>query len=187
MDKIIDRKTLKHALRAELRGITVDNRPTKDSEIFGTVTELNEYKAAKNVYAFLPTEREPDLFPIIEACFRDGKRVAVPVAEANTPIMEFYEIFECDRFVTGAFGIKEPVLKRAVDFTPDLIIVPMVAYDNNKNRLGHGNGYYDRFLRYGFSSIKVGVSYSDFKVDTVFPEPHDIPMNLIVTDKGVIL
>ena len=67
-----------------------------------------------------------------------------------------------------------------------MIIVPAVAFDFNKNRLGRGKGFYDRLLSQATNAIKIGVGY-DFQIfETIPTEPHDIPMDIVITPNHVI-
>ena len=86
----------------------------------------------------------------------------------------------------GAFGIWEPADDTAVD--PSLlewIVVPGVAFDRRMNRLGRGKGYYDRLLRQT-PARKIGICYGLQLVDEIPAEPHDIQMDLIITENDII-
>ncbi|MDE5811432.1 MAG: 5-formyltetrahydrofolate cyclo-ligase, partial [Muribaculaceae bacterium] len=82
----------------------------------------------------------------------------------------------------GAFHIEEPTGSDTVDISGiELIIVPSVAFDRNGNRLGRGKGFYDRLLA-TTSATKIGVGYDFQLVDEIETEPHDIPLDIIITD-----
>jgi len=174
----------KQALRERLWAITPANQTTKDNAIFANLTNLPAFKDAKSIYIFLSKEREPSTNEIIAHCFKMGKRVGVPVIDKKE--MFFSEIFANTHFVIRELGIREPKTPIINNALPDIIIVPMVAYDNNKGRLGHGKGYYDKYLA-NKDILKVGISYTDFCVDTVYADRHDVPMDIIVTDGGIIV
>lgn len=86
----------------------------------------------------------------------------------------------------GAFNIEEPL---GDDITPldkiELIIVPAVAYDSSGNRIGRGKGYYDRML-VETKATKIGIAYDFQLIDDIEPSPHDIPVDIIITDKRYI-
>jgi 5-formyltetrahydrofolate cyclo-ligase len=80
----------------------------------------------------------------------------------------------------GCMGIMEPL--KIVEFDADLIIIPCVAFDINRYRLGYGRGYFDKFL-YGKTNLfKVCIAYESQKIASVFPQNHDVPMDAVVTD-----
>ena len=67
----------------------------------------------------------------------------------------------------------------------DLVIVPLVAFDENGNRIGHGGGYYDRFLKKYPRAKKIGLAYELQKIDEVPAEPHDVPLDAVITEAQV--
>ncbi len=85
----------------------------------------------------------------------------------------------------GAFRIEEPAGDDVVSVDDiEMIIVPAVAYDRRGNRVGRGKGYYDRLL-HDSKALKVGVAYDFQMVDEIDAEPHDVKVDLIITDRGV--
>ena len=91
-----------------------------------------------------------------------------------------------DELVVANFGIKEPVGASPVDVVPDIVIVPMVAYDDNKNRLGHGKGYYDKYLA-DKNIYKIGLCFSRYGIPNIECDEHDVPMDMIITEEGYLL
>lgn len=97
--------------------------------------------------------------------------------------IKFVEITRNAKLKEGIFGIREP-MSGSVQERLDLIIVPMVGFDENKNRLGHGKGYYDKALE-NSSAIKIGVAFEAQREEFECCE-HDIKMDIIVTEDRVI-
>lgn len=93
--------------------------------------------------------------------------------------------YDRTRMHVGAFRIEEPTGDNiASPDTMDLVIVPAVAYDRSGNRIGRGKGYYDRLLRLT-NAMRVGVAY-DFQIfDDIEPEPHDIPVDIVITETAI--
>lgn len=86
----------------------------------------------------------------------------------------------------GAFQIEEPSGNDTTNISDiELIIVPGVAYDRQGNRVGRGKGYYDRLLS-SAKATKIGMAYDFQIVDEIDAEPHDIKVDIIITDKGII-
>lgn len=90
------------------------------------------------------------------------------------------------RLHLGAFNIEEPEGEDVCDIDGiDMVIVPAIAYDRRGNRVGRGKGYYDRLLR-DTRAIKVGVAYHFQLVDDIDAEPHDVAVDYVITERGVI-
>ncbi len=84
---------------------------------------------------------------------------------------------------TGVWNI--PIPKARDVLMPDAVIVPLVGFDESGFRLGYGGGYFDRTLAAAMPRpYAIGLGYADSKLQTIHPQPHDIPMNLIVTEES---
>ena len=107
------------------------------------------------------------------------KTLAAPVC-AQAGIMHFHALGKS--FVVSAMGIREPKGERIVPQMLDVILVPLVAFDAQCHRLGHGAGYYDRYLPQSHA-LRIGVSFECQKVHQIQAMPHDVDMDLIVTER----
>ena len=137
------------------------------------------FAACKSLCVFVPTEYEPALYRVIQTARERGAKVYAPKVCGDR--LRFYLWDETTRWTTSGFGIAEPQGgEEATD--ADLILVPMVAY-RGLDRLGHGKGYYDRFLA-NAKGYKMGVAYAcqraDFEV-----LPHDQPMDKVITEEEI--
>lgn len=95
--------------------------------------------------------------------------------------------YDRSRLELGSFHIEEPTGDDLVNpDTLELIIVPAVAYDSAGNRLGRGKGYYDRLLA-NTSAVKIGVAYDFQIVDNIPAEPHDVPVDVVITDSAIYI
>lgn len=95
--------------------------------------------------------------------------------------------YEESRLELGTFHIEEPTGNEITDPSEiELVVVPAVAYDRKGKRLGRGKGFYDRFLQHT-KATKVGVGYEFQLVDELPAEPHDIPMDMVITQKTTII
>jgi 5,10-methenyltetrahydrofolate synthetase len=140
--------------------------------------------AGKNVSFYWPIRAEPDLRELLDRVAQGGGRCALPVvAERNQPLI-FRTWARGERLEPGFWNIPVPV--DGVTVVPDVIIAPLVAFDRNRYRLGYGGGYFDRTLAAMTTQRRViGVGYSMASIHTIYPQPHDIPMDAIVTESGV--
>ena len=102
--------------------------------------------------------------------------------------MKYYYINSFNDMVSGSFGIREPDTEKCVevtDFSASLCVVPAIAFDKRKYRLGYGKGYYDRFLKnYAYKSV--GVCYNNLVVDELPADEYDIPVDIIITQDSVL-
>ena len=90
------------------------------------------------------------------------------------------------RLHLGAFNIEEPDGNETYDMSAiDMVVVPAIAYDRHGNRVGRGKGYYDRLLQ-NTRAIKVGVAYGFQLIDEIDADPHDVAVDYVITEHGVI-
>ena len=152
-------------------------------EVFAHLEKTAAFLMADHIlmYHSLPDELSTHLF--LEK-WHDKKHFYLPrVNGVNLEILPYDE----SRLELGSFHIEEPTGNNTV--SPDeieLIIVPGVAYDRNGNRLGRGKGFYDRLLK-TTKATKVGIGYEFQLVDAIPTEPHDVKMNIIITQSGCIV
>ena len=151
--------------------------------IFQKIIAMPEFKNAKTVMTYVSVGSEVDTRRLMEYCLDYGKKLLVPVTLKGTHIMEASFVDSLSDLKNGAFDIPEP---QEWNICPksdiDLCIVPALAFDKNKFRLGYGGGFYDRFLS-DFNSTSVGLEFSELIIDNVCAEPYDIPVDIIVTEK----
>lgn len=148
--------------------------------------ELPEYQRAQVLLVYAATKHEVDTRAIIERAFADNKVVALPVS-SDDGRMEFYQIWDYSDLRPGRFGILEPMQDLAVNPTQGLMLVPGVAFDSHKNRIGQGGGYYDRYLGAHQELTTIGLAYDFQMVDAIDAEEYDQKMDLVITDAQIII
>lgn len=145
-----------------------------------------QYKKAKTIFCYLATNYEPSTDKIIKKALSDGKRICIPLCEKEGK-MTAREYTEMTPLVKGKFGIMEPnkntceVKKEDID----TVIVPCLACDNRGNRIGHGGGYYDRFL-YDINAVKIVLSVDRLVLGNVPVYNRDVPMDFVISEKRFI-
>jgi len=159
--------------------------------------KVEEFYNSDIVFLYSSIRNEVDTVEIIEYCFKNNIKVALPCSYMSNgaPKMDFYYINSRTDLVSGYMGILEPDRRKssvikALDM-PDCIVVPGVAFDSNLNRIGYGAGFYDTYLSehgYTDNSIKpclIGICY-DFQMSyDIEADVNDIKMNIVVTENGV--
>lgn len=140
------------------------------------------------VAGYLPIKNEINPRPLIEDYLLEHKRLVLPkIVEKDTPL-HFHQWMYGQPLVVGRYGIEEP-LHNSPLLQPDLLLVPMVAFDRNGYRLGHGGGYFDRTitaLRKTRLIVCIGLAYAFQEIDDFPQEEHDTKMDYVVTDKEVL-
>lgn len=182
-----DIRAEKRVLRKKILEIR-DNIPSelidkKSAVIWTKLMSSEAYKNASVIYFFVGFGSEVQTAPMIREALKIGKRVAVPRVVSKTD-MEFCEIHALDDLVEGFKGILEPAEDAPVIEAPaGLVILPGVAFDADRNRMGYGRGYYDRFLEAIDKDIpKIALCFKEQIVDEVPHETTDIKADQILTD-----
>ena len=140
----------------------------------------------KNIGGYFPVNYEIDDLELLKGFKKKNFNISLPVIKKNFQ-MDFYEWSFSDPLKINKHGIPEPERKNIT--YPDILLVPLVAFDKNLNRLGYGSGYYDRLIA-KFSKkkkiIKIGLAFSVQKIDKVPIDVHDQKLDYIVTNKYII-
>ncbi len=136
---------------------------------------------ARLVGFYWPFRAEFDPRPLVERLLAAGQRVALPVVvEPKTP-MVFRPWSPGCKMTTGVWDIPIPDTEETV--LPDLVMAPLVGFDGARYRLGYGGGYFDRTLAaLSPKPFAVGIGFELGRLETVFPQPHDIAMDAVVTE-----
>ena len=139
--------------------------------------------SARTILFFSPLPDELDVWPVLELSLAQGVNCALPFfnAEKKNYGAKIIQTLATD-IVTGKFGVREPASTCAeIPLNQfDLILVPGMAFDLNGNRLGRGQGFYDRLLE-NASGIKCGVGYDFQLLEKIPAEPHDAKVDFILT------
>ncbi|MFO7799000.1 5-formyltetrahydrofolate cyclo-ligase [Rhodohalobacter sp.] len=159
-----------------------------NTAIFDKAVSLKEFKEADaiHIYASMSERNEVDTFSIMEYALRNKKRVIVPIMmEAGK--LKHCEIDSTSSLKKNSWGVPEPVDQKLLDqINPDVIFVPMLAGDLQKNRLGYGKGYYDRFLA-STNSVKAGLLFEKQLSDEPIPvDSYDVPLDMLITEKRIL-
>ena len=139
------------------------------------------------VAGYLPIRSEPDLRPLLSGLRARGATLCLPVVLDRETIV-FRRFDRESELVAAGFGTYGPGPDQP-ELDPDLLLVPLSAFDNSGNRLGYGAGHYDRAISRlrarGRSPRLVGAAFSCQEADTVPVEAHDVPLAAILTEHGL--
>lgn len=176
--RIIRRRV--HRLRQRL---DPESRRTAESRITRLILDLPEIEEAKAVLAYAPIRGEVDLAAVVETLRTRGLVIAYPRVEPEGELT-IRPHAAGQPLEAGFRGIPEPSSPPMAWSDLDVALVPGVAFDRAGRRLGYGGGYFDRALG-DFEGTKVGIAFSCQIVEEVPSEPHDVPMDLVVTEDGM--
>ena len=184
------KQELRAAALQRRRSIEREELRALSARVEANLVSLKEYKDAGLVVSYCAKDDEVQTRPIIEKALADGKRVAVPVTDVPTKTLSFSEVvsFE-DDLAPGAFRILEPKPERIRPVSiaqADVVLVPLVAWDEEGHRLGYGAGYFDRALAGAKNVTKVGLALESQRLPEIPESRHDVPLDVIVTEKRVV-
>ena len=140
------------------------------------------------IAGYYPSNYEVNILNFLEHASKKKFRIALPVIEPSNKMSFRSWVFK-EPLHVNQFGILEPKNSKKT-IIPDLIMVPLVAFDNRLNRIGYGKGYYDRSLKKisktKKNAISLGIAYSFQKCKKIPTNKHDFKLDYIFTEKGII-
>jgi len=159
----VDRRRWSERIEAELRGL------------------LAERPGVLGVY--WPFRAEFDARPLIDWAVAAGRAIALPVVVDKKGPLEYRAWRPGEPLVDGVWNIPVPRARTVV--TPSIVLAPLVGFDPACYRLGYGGGYFDRTLAALVPRpLAIGIGFAIQRLETIHPQPFDIPMDLILTETG---
>ena len=175
----------KSEIRKKILGIRknyqIKNQKINFQEILNILKERNIKK--KIVGGYYPYNYEIDSIHILDKFEKRKYRISLPKIRKNSQ-MDFFQWSLNDPLIINKYGIPEPISKKTQ--YPDILLVPLVAYDKDLNRLGYGGGFYDRYIKKIKKKkdvITIGLSYSFQKIKQIKINKHDIKLDFVLTNK----
>lgn len=197
----MDKKEIRKEVTEKKNALTPEQVKEWSLQLKEKFCALEEYKDAESIYFYLTFNNEVQTGPMIEQALTDGKRVAVPVTlpsgnsfykdgRPKADYMEFIYMTHMEDFALSSMGIPEPdqdIVNREPERIADekkvLILMPGLAFDKNRNRIGYGGGFYDKYLSSHSATefVKIALCF-DFQIyDEIPTEPHDEKMDQILS------
>lgn len=180
--KFITRKTIKD----RRLGLPDDMVSSLSEQIVSQFLKTILYQEAETLLVYRSIRKEVATDMLIEAAISDGKMLAAPKVEGDT--MQFYYFSDLTEFEEGSFHVPEPTGgKVAIPDEHTLMVMPGVAFDLERNRIGYGGGYYDKYLAKYPDLATVALAYDCQMVEHLEVEAFDRKPNMIVTESRILL
>lgn len=179
------RKAERERRLAQRAALSAQDRQRLDAALERHLDDALGGLEGRTVGVYWPIKAEPNLRRWMERLDARGVHCALPVVRTRAAPLVFLAWRPGVPMIRGFWGIPEPADAPVV--IPDLLVAPMVGFDGQGYRLGYGGGYYDRTLAaLAPRPFVVGVAYSMSVMPTIHPLVHDIPMDAVVTEDGVV-
>ncbi|MBR6045790.1 MAG: 5-formyltetrahydrofolate cyclo-ligase [Ruminococcus sp.] len=183
-----DKRPLRRAMKELRLNMDPDTKIRADKAICREFCSSAYYESCEMLLLYVSGDIEVGTGEILDTALADGKNVLCPRCISGTNEMRFYRIESTDDLEPGHYGILEPKA-----YCPEVnagcgsvCIVPALCFDRRGHRLGFGKGFYDRFLS-GYEGISVGLCYDICIAENVCEEEHDVPVDAVITESGMIL
>lgn len=183
------RKAERIRLRTERQALSVEDRASVGTALTGHLRDLLfarfDAMQGKVFSVYWPIKGEPDLRPLLVDLHAAGVKVCLPVVEQKAAPLVFRHWTPATKMVRGDWNIPVPPPGAGI-LTPEISLAPLVGWDPYGFRLGYGGGYFDRTLAaLDPQPFGIGIGFQSARLATIFPQPHDIPLNVILTETGI--
>ncbi|MCC0011289.1 MAG: 5-formyltetrahydrofolate cyclo-ligase [Hyphomicrobiaceae bacterium] len=185
------RRAERTRLRNERMAQSVETRSNSSQlladHIFEFVSERFSGASGRVFSGYWPIKGEPNLRPVMIKLHEAGVLVALPVVEVKASPMVFRRWTPDTKMVRGDWNIPVPPPEAEL-VLPDITLAPLVGWDRQGYRLGYGGGYFDRTLAsLNPRPFTIGVGWQAAHIQTIYPQPHDISLDVIITENGLQL
>lgn len=173
------------ALRTDLRALRKAHCAESKPEIRVHDGLIERLRTARCVGGYCATRFEADPLPILRWCASQGIATALPCLDTRDALMVFRHWAPGEPLETSAFAFNQP-LRDAQSAMPDLLLIPLLGFDSEGNRLGQGAGHYDRYLEAHPTCLRIGLGWSWQQVDAIPAESWDVPLQAMVTERQFV-
>lgn len=187
------RTAVRKRLRAHRRDLDPQARRAAADGLLKIAAASAAFRRGRHIAFYLPNDGEQDIFPLLERAYSRRKSCYLPVLDPLQPRLRFARYEPGDPLAPNRFGIPEPCGPAARDHVDasalDLVLLPLVAFDPDGNRLGMGGGFYDRTLaflrlrRHWRRPLCYGVAFELQHIDHIAPAPWDVPLDGCLTER----
>jgi len=190
------KKRLREKLLKTRDSIPPEIKSAKESEIENRLFSLDVFKNAQSILMYVSFRSEVDTKKYLNDILKLNKKLILPLVDTRRKVLKLYEVKNTNELQPGYMGILEPGIlryRRCSLKDIDLVIIPGTGFDPMGNRLGYGGGYYDKLLSMEsreLADVKhittVALAFEEQIGDKIPSEPHDIKVDMIVTDERLV-
>jgi 5-formyltetrahydrofolate cyclo-ligase len=180
----VDKSNIRNKI-LKIRRNNVNKNLKINSDKFFSFLKINKFNL-KNLGGYYPSNFEIDDLEILRLLEKKNIKISLPIIKKNKQ-MNFFKWSNDDPLKINKYGIPEPILLNMT--YPDILLVPLVGFDNGLNRLGYGGGFYDRYIEKIEKIkkvIKIGLAFSYQKLKRVPTNQHDKKLDFIITEKEIL-
>jgi len=177
-----EKKLIRKEIKAQKLELSENERKNEALSVFRKIELLPEFKSADSIFMYWSLPDELPTHEIISKWMAE-KFIILPTIKGDKLVLKRF--ISTDNLIQRTLGIWEPDLTETYTGKIDLIIVPGVAFDRKKNRLGRGKGYYDRFFKNN-KAFRIGVGFDCQLLDSIPIDRFDKKMDLIITKSNTI-
>lgn len=184
MIRLSIKKQIRNEIKKKRSQLSPNDRQIKDEQIYQSVVQSEEFIQASSILIYINNGEEVSTTKIIQKAWELGKWVAAPKTKKQE--INFYTFSAFSELKTGPYGILEPTDKELVESQDALVIMPGVVFDYNRNRIGYGGGYYDRYLSSHNIFKSMALAYDCQLIKEVPHDEYDVKPNIIVTESQIL-
>lgn len=169
--------------------LDTNQRLNRSNTVIHNLLNTSDYEKSENIFVFVSTKEEIYTHDFIKYSILNGKNIYIPYVDSEKKIMYATKLENFSDLEMGFYNIlsvNENDLNIIEPSDLDLIIVPGLIFGRNLYRIGYGGGYYDKYLSQDINGTTVGVCFDFQVVDHVEGDPHDVPVDKIVTEHEII-
>jgi 5-formyltetrahydrofolate cyclo-ligase len=180
---------LRQTIRSQIAKLSPEEIALFDQQIMSSLLTSQSFMPQSSIACYMPLKGEVSCKSLIQTLFSKGHTICLPAIVGRESPMIFRQYRPGDILERGIVGALEPSRSER-EVIPDIIILPMMGYTRQKYRLGYSTGFYDRTLE-AFQHTKpvktIGLAYSLQELTNFPAEPHDIPLDIVITEKEIII
>ena len=190
------KKRLREKLLKRRDSIPPEQKALQETSIEKRLFELDNFKKANSILMYVSFRSEVSTRKFLDDIHKMGKKLILPLVDARHKVLKLYEVKDNSELAPGYMGIPEPDVRenrRVTIKDIDLVVIPGTGFDIQGNRLGYGGGYYDRLLGLESKQLAevehiptVALAFEEQIGEEIPAEPHDIQVDMIITDKRLI-
>ena len=185
---MINKSTLRKEALSKRKALSEQEFATMNSELLNQFKTL-DFTNVKSIHIFLPivAKREPDTFLLIDWLQQEHPEITivVPKADFDTNVMSQHIYSGKEHLRPNDYQILEPINDEPFLGVPDMVIIPLLAFDRKGYRVGYGKGFYDRFLE-NITTQKIGLSFFEPTEEIIDVHLNDIKLDKCITPNGIV-